>query len=67
MSIDTTKFPEHACQHCGEDCKLVETIIDDEHIWNKSRQIYEPNKYTNSFDHTGNKRCAACHEEWTGL
>ena len=29
------KFQKHACQHCGSEVKLVETIIDDEFSWNQ--------------------------------
>ena len=60
------KFPKHACKLCGCECKLVETLIDDEFFWNEAEQIYQPNKFTDSFEHTGNNRCAKCKKEWTG-
>ena len=67
MDIQTKNFPRHACQHCGAERKLVETVIDDEFFWNEDEQRYEPNKFTDCFDHTGNERCAQCGEDWTGL
>lgn len=60
------KFPKHACQNCGAERKLVETLIDDEFFWNEDERRYEPNKFTDCFDHTGNERCAQCGEDWTG-
>lgn len=61
------KFPKHICQFCGCDRKLVETIIDDEFFWNEEDKMYQPNKFTDSFEHTGNNRCVQCEKEWTGL
>lgn len=66
MQQGTEKFPKHACKHCGSERKLVETLIDDEFYWNKKEQGYEPNAFTDSFEHTGNDRCAQCEEIWTG-
>ena len=66
MDTEIEKFPKHACQHCGSERKLVETLIDDEFVWNEYRLQYEPNKFTDDFEHTGNVRCAQCGEEWTG-
>lgn len=65
-NIKSNKFPKHACQHCGEERKLVETIIDDEFFWNEDKKIYEPNKFTDNFEHTGREHCAHCGKEWTG-
>ncbi len=59
-------FPEHSCQKCGAERKLVETIIDDEFVWNDSTNTYEPNKFMDEFEHTGSVRCAVCDEDWTG-
>lgn len=65
--IDSIKsFPKHACQHCGSERKWVETLIDDEFIWSEEDKMYQPNKFTDSFEHTGHQRCAECKEEWTG-
>lgn len=61
-----TIYPKHACQYCGAEQKLVETIIDDEFYWNEKEQLYQPNKFTDIFEHTGNNRCALCEKIWTG-
>ena len=66
MQHTTTKFPEHACQHCGAVRKLVETLIDDEFVWDE-RYGYIPNDFTDCFEHTGIERCAQCGEDWTGF
>lgn len=66
MDTENGKFPQHACQHCGSERKLVETLIDDEFVWNEDRLQYEPNGFTDCFEHTGNDRCAQCEREWTG-
>jgi hypothetical protein len=66
MQHITTKFPEHACQHCGSDRKLVETIVYDEFLWNEYKQEYQSNKFTDDFEHTGNEWCVRCEKEWTG-
>ena len=64
--MKTTTYPTHACQHCGAESKLVETLIDDEFCWNETTKQYEPNKFCDNFEHTGYERCAECEEEWTG-
>ena len=56
----------YQCQHCGSDRKLVETIIDDEFIWNEFLNEFEPNKFMHEFEHTGNVRCSNCDKNWTG-
>lgn len=58
-------YLQHACQHCGEERKLVETIIDDEFVWSEVDETYLPNKFTDNFEHTGNERCARCKKKWT--
>jgi len=60
-----SKFPKHSCQFCGCKLVLVETIIDDEFFWDEDDQIYQPNKFTDCFEHTGNNRCAKCKKEWS--
>lgn len=60
------KFPEHACQFCGSERKFVETIIDDELFWDEKDKMYQPNGFTDMFEHTGNVRCAECNKDWTG-
>lgn len=67
MIKKTKIFPKHACQFCGSERKLIETIIDDEFFWNDLEQMYQPNKFTDDFDHTGNNRCAECGKKWTGF
>ena len=67
MDEKNIKFPKHACQFCGSDRKLVETLIDDEFFWSEEDQMYQPNKFTDMFEHTGNQRCAQCGEKWSGL
>lgn len=66
MEIQKTSYPKHACQYCGSEVKLVETIIDDEFVWDDSMSKYVPNKFTDQFEHTGMERCAICSEDWTG-
>lgn len=61
-----TKYLKHACQHCGAERKLVETLIDDEFIWDEASKEYVPNQFMDEFEHTGNVRCAECKREWTG-
>lgn len=61
------KFPKHACQSCGSERKLVETLIDDEFFWEENEKMYQPNGFTDCFDHTGNEWCAQCGKEWTGI
>ena len=60
MESKNEKFPSHACQHCGSESKLVETLIDDEFVWNENSKEYEPNDFANDFDHTGAVRCSEC-------
>ena len=67
MKTETKKYPKHACQHCGTERKYVETIIDDEFSWSEKENIYQPNGFTDMFEHTGNNRCAECEKEWTGV
>ena len=66
MNTKNTQFAKHACQLCGSELKWVETIIDDEFYWDERRQMYQPNKFMDDFEHTGNQRCAECREEWSG-
>lgn len=61
------QISKHACQLCGCERKLVETIIDDEFYWDEDSQTYQPNGFTEMFEHTGNNRCAECGEDWSGL
>ncbi len=61
------KYKVYACQHCGSERKFVETLIDDEFYWNEDKLRYEPQSFTDCFEHTGNERCAECGEIWTGL
>lgn len=67
MELTVKKFLRHACQYCGAERKLVETLIDDEFFWDDVCQEYLPNKFMDNFEHTGNQRCAQCKEDWTGL
>jgi hypothetical protein len=67
MTTGLKTFPPHACQLCGSETKLVETLIDDEFIWNNKLSIYESVSFTDCFEHTGNERCSVCGEEWTGV
>ncbi len=67
MSEIIKTFPKHACQFCGSERKLVETIIDDEFFWDEDSKMYQPNGFTDMFEHAGNNRCAECEKEWTGL
>ena len=66
MENKTIKYPKHACQYCGAERKYVETVIDDEFFWSEKEKIYQPNGFTDMFEHTGNNRCAECEREWTG-
>ncbi len=67
METITKKYPRHACQHCGAERKFVETLIDDEFFWSEQDKMYQPNRFTDMFEHTSNDRCAECSREWTGL
>lgn len=66
MEQGTKKFLKHFCQYCGADRKWVETLLDDEFIWNEYTRAYEPNKFMDDFEHTGNEWCGKCEKEWTG-
>lgn len=61
------KYPKHACQFCGGESKYVETIIDDEFFLDDDNKEYQPDGFTNIFEHTGNNRCASCKKAWSGL
>jgi hypothetical protein len=65
MNTQMPKFPKHACQFCGSECKLVETLIQDQFIWD-DRYGYVANGFTDEFVHTGNYLCQECRKEWTG-
>ena len=67
MNKPTKSFAKYACQFCGSDRELVETLIDDEFFWDESSGMYQPNGFTDIFEHTGNQRCAQCEEKWSGL
>jgi len=67
MGEQNKKFPKHACQFCGCERKFVETIIDDEFMWDEDSKMYQPNKFTDDFEHTGNQRCAECKRDWSGI
>jgi hypothetical protein len=66
MENKNKKFPKHACQFCGSERKLVETLIDDEFIWEERYKMYVPNQFSDLFEHTGNNRCGECEKDWTG-
>jgi hypothetical protein len=66
--MDTaTVYSKYACQLCGSTRKLVETVIDDEFVWNESEKRFEPTKFSDEFEHTGEERCVECNTDWTGL
>ena len=67
MKKEVKKYPKHACQFCGCERKYIETIIDDEFIWDEKYQGYVPNGFTDAFEHTGVVSCAECRQPWTGL
>lgn len=62
-----TTLQKSTCQFCGSARKLVETIIDDEFVWNESEGRFEPDKLSDDFEHTGEERCAVCKRDWTGI
>jgi hypothetical protein len=66
MSTTIKSFLRHACQFCGSERKLVETLIDDEFYWDEQSGMYQPNGFTDIFEHTGNQRCAQCQKPWSG-
>ena len=49
MEETNNKFPEHACQLCGAERKLVETLIDDEFVWDETDRAYQPNGFMDCF------------------
>lgn len=63
---NTNIYPKYACQFCGSTRKLVETVIDDEFVWNEKENHYEPSDFSNEFEHTGEEYCPNCKKEWTG-
>ena len=67
MAEIAEKFSIHVCQYCGSERKFVETLIDDEFFWSEEDKMYQPNGFTDKFEHTGNNRCAECQKSWTGL
>ena len=68
QNMDSTiTYPKHACQFCGSTKKLVETVIDDEFVWNNDDNNYEPSGFSDKFEHTGEECCAGCGEKWTGI
>lgn len=67
MEYAIKKYPEHACQFCGSEFKLVETLINDEFFWNEHEKMYQPHEFSDDFEHTGNQWCGQCEKEWTGL
>lgn len=67
MNKNKIIFKKHACQFCGCEFKPVETLIDDEFFWDEDSQMYQPNKFTDIFEHTGNQRCSDCKKDWTGF
>ena len=64
--VKISKFPRYSCQSCGCKRKFVETIIDDEFMWDIEEQMYVPVGFTNEFEHTGFERCAGCNLLWSG-
>lgn len=60
------QFPKHTCQSCGSERKFVETIIDDEFMWDAQLQMYVPDKFADMFEQTGFVRCAECNKVWSG-
>lgn len=66
MSDHTKKILKHACQFCGSERKFVETIIDDEFFWDENDKMYQPNGFTDMFEHTGFAYCPDCKGQWTG-
>lgn len=39
MNANDKRYPKHACQFCGSEIKLVETVIDDDVGCGKSRDF----------------------------
>jgi hypothetical protein len=67
MNQKNIKFAKHACQFCGSENKFVETLIDDEFYWDEVTQMYQPSKFSDDFEHTGNERCVDCENVWSGF
>ena len=67
MNTSEKRYPKHACQFCGSEIKLVETVIDDEFIWDEEQKKYVPNGFSDQFEHTGTEICSSCKREWTGI
>jgi hypothetical protein len=67
MNANDKRYPKHACQFCGSEIKLVETVIDDEFIWDGEQKKYVPNGFSDQFEHTGTEICGSCKREWTGV
>jgi hypothetical protein len=67
MKNRVKKYSKYVCQFCGSQRKFVETIIDDEFYWDEITKTYQPNGFTDMFEHTGNNRCAECQKIWSGL
>jgi hypothetical protein len=67
MSNSEKRYPKHACQFCGSEIKLVETVIDDEFVWDKKKHRYVPNGFRDQFEHTGTETCSSCKCDWTGM
>jgi hypothetical protein len=67
MKTKIRKFAKHACQFCGCERKYIETIIDDEFVWNEKEKMYQPYGFTDAFEHTGVVSCAECKQPWTGM
>ena len=64
---DQIILPKHACQFCGSVRKLVETVIDDEFVWNDNENRFEPHEFSDEFEHTDEERCVECRKDWTGI
>jgi len=56
---------EHYCQHCGNNRKWVETLIDDEFLVDENGEV-DPIGYSDDFEHTGKEICTKCEKEWSG-
>ena len=66
MDVKAKKYPDHACQKCGSESKLVETVIDDEFCWDEDIKTYQPRNFTDTFQPTGVEIFAICACDWTG-
>lgn len=61
------EFPKHACQHCWCERKRVETLIDDEFIWDEWANEFTANGFGDNFSHTWKETCCECGKKWTGF